>query len=153
MVAVCGIKCTDLTRDATKIKGIFFHIIKILNQNRISKNFNRYWKSLRMWRRRNLTPEGKTIIFKTFALWKFVFLAVLPISNEITATIQWIQREFLRNTSNVKIKDKTICNDFQNGSLKNVDISSKTSCLQSSWVKKTIRSNLPWLEIDSNACY
>ena len=36
-VAVCGIKCIDLTKDAIKILGIFFCIIKILNQNRILK--------------------------------------------------------------------------------------------------------------------
>ena len=53
-------------------------------------------KVSRMWRRKNLTLEGKTIIFKTLNLSKLVFLAqVLTIPNEITATIQQIQREFL----------------------------------------------------------
>ena len=61
-------------------------------------------KVSRMWRRKNLTLEGKTIIFKTFNLSKLVFLAqVLTIPNEITATIQRIQREFLQNSNNVKI--------------------------------------------------
>ena len=56
-------------------------------------------KVLRMWRRRNLTLEGKIIIFKTLALSKFVFLAqVLLIPNEISTTIH-----------------KSNCNDFQNG--------------------------------------
>ena len=72
-----------------------------------------------MWRRRNLTLEGKIIIFKTLALLKFVFLAqVLLIPNETATTIQPIQREFLWNSRNVKIKHKTICDDFQNGGLK-----------------------------------
>ena len=53
-------------------------------------------KVFRMWRRKNLTLEGKTIIFKTLNLSKLVFLPqVLTIPNEITATIQRIQREFL----------------------------------------------------------
>ena len=79
-----------------------------------------------MWRRRNLTLEGKIIIFKTLALSKFVFLAqVLPIPNEITTTAQRIQGEFLWNFNNVKRIHETTCNDFQNGSLKNVDIPSK----------------------------
>ena len=53
-------------------------------------------KVFRMWRRKTLTLEGKTIIFKTLNLSKLVFLAqVLTIPNEITATIQRIQREFL----------------------------------------------------------
>ena len=47
-----------------------------------------------MWRRRNLTLEGKIIIFKALALSKFVFLAqFLPIANEITTT---------NNTANTK---------------------------------------------------
>ena len=95
-----------------------------------------------MWRRRNLTLEGKIIIFKSLALSKFVFLAqVLSIPNEITTTIQRIQREFLWNSSNVKIKHETISNDFQNGGLENVDIPSKISSLQCCWVKKRYGQN------------
>ena len=46
----------------------------------------------------------------------------MPISNEITTTIQRIQREFLWNSNNGKVKHKTISKDFQSGSLKNVNI-------------------------------
>ena len=68
---------------------------------------------------------------------KFSFLAqALPIPNEVTTTIQRIQREFLWNFSNVKIKHETNCNDFQNGGLKSMDLPSKISSLQFSWVKK-----------------
>ena len=64
-----------------------------------------------MWQRKNLNLEGKIIIFKILALSKFLFLAqVLPIV--------------------------TVCNNFQNRSLKNLDISSKIYNLQCSWVKK-----------------
>ena len=74
-----------------------------------------------MWCWRNLTLESKIIIFKTLALSKFVFLAqVLLIPNEITTTTQRVQREFLWNSNNVKNKHETICNDFQNGDVKNV---------------------------------
>ena len=46
-------------------------------------------KVLRMWQRRNLTLEGKIIIFKTLSSSKFVFLAQdLLIPNEITVSIQ-----------------------------------------------------------------
>ena len=50
-----------------------------------------------------------------------MFLAqVLLIPNEITTTTQQVQREFLWNSNNVKNKHETICNDFQNGDVKNV---------------------------------
>ena len=95
-----------------------------------------------MWRQRNLSLEGKSIIFKTLVLSKFVFLAqVLLIPNEITSITQRIQRKFLWNSNNVKIKHETICNDFQNGSLKNVDTSSKMSSLHCFWVKKLYDQN------------
>ena len=97
---------------------------------------------MRIWRQRNLTLEGNIITFKTLTLSKFVFLTqVLLIPNEITTTIQRIQREFLWNYSNVKIDHETNCNDFQNGGLKNVYIPSKISNLQCSCVKKLYDQN------------
>ena len=60
-----------------------------------------------MWRQRSLTLEGKIITLKYWFYQKIVFLAyVLPITNEITIIIQRIQREFLWNSNNVKIKRK-----------------------------------------------
>ena len=99
-VAVSEIKCIELTKDAIKILGIFFSYSKNIE---LEQNFKKtiivIEKVLRMWRRRNLTLEGKIIIFKTLALSKFVFLAqVLLIPNEISTTIH-----------------KSNCNDFQNG--------------------------------------
>ena len=49
-----------------------------------------------------------------------------------------IQREFLWHSSNVKIKCNTICNDFQNEVLKNVDIMCSLQC---SRVKKLYNRN------------
>ena len=75
-VAVCGIKCIDLTKDAIKILGFFFPYNETIE---LVQNFKitiiGIEKVLRMWRRRNLTLECKIIIFKTLALSKFVFLA------------------------------------------------------------------------------
>lgn len=80
---------------------------------------------MKTWWHKNLTVESKIIIFKALALSNFVFLApVLPIPNDI---MQRIQREFLWNSNNVKIKHKAIYYDFQNGVLKNLDISWKMS--------------------------
>ena len=89
-VAVCGIKCTDLTKDAIKILGIFFSYNKniVLKQN-FKKTIIGIEKVLRIWRQINLTLEGKIIIFKTLAFSKFEFLVqVLLIHNEITTIMQ-----------------------------------------------------------------
>ena len=52
-----------------------------------------YWELLRTSWQRNLTIEGKIIIFKTLTLSKIVFLAqVLLIPNEVTTTVLRKQR-------------------------------------------------------------
>ena len=92
-----------------------------------------------MWKRRNLTLKGKTIIFEKLALSKITFLdQVLEIPNQIIRYrhIATNTKRFLRNSSSPKVKHETICKDFQYGGLKNVDINSKIISLQCSWVKK-----------------
>ena len=70
-----------------------------------------------MWRRRNLTLEGKIIIFKT-ALSKVTFLTqVLVIRNQVIDALQQIQKDILWNSSSPKVKLETICKDFQCGGL------------------------------------
>ena len=59
--------------------------------------------------------------------------------------MQQICRKFLWNSNNVKISMKLfISSDFQNGSLKNLDIHSKIYSLQCSWVKKLHNQNSHW---------
>ena len=62
-VVICEIKCIDLTKEAVKILGVFLPFDETLQ---LENNFSK------MWRRRNLTLEGKIIIFKTLALSKLL---------------------------------------------------------------------------------
>ena len=96
-VAICGIKGNDLTKEAIKILGVFFPYDKNLQlENNFRKIILNIERILEMWRRRNLTQEGKIFIFKTLALSKITFLAqVLEISNQIIDAIQQIQIDFL----------------------------------------------------------
>ena len=132
-VKVFGVRCINLLKMQKKNTINFFSYNKNVELENFKKTIIGIDKALRMRRQRNLTSEGKIIIFKTLALSKVVFLTqILLIPNEITTTTQRIQREFLWNSSNIKIKHETIYNDFQNGGLENVDISSKISSFQSS---------------------
>ena len=63
-VAICGIKCIDLTKEAIKILGVFFSYDKNLQ---LEYNFRKTILILKTWRLRNLTLEGKIINFKTLA--------------------------------------------------------------------------------------
>ena len=88
-VAICGIKCIDLTQEAIKILEVFFSYDKNLHlENNFRKTILNIERILKMWRRRNLTLEGKIIIFKTLALSKITFLAqVLGIPKQIIDTL------------------------------------------------------------------
>ena len=90
-----------------------------------------------MKRRRNLTLEGKIIICKTLALSIITVLAqVLIIPNQIVNALQQMQKDFFWNLSSPKVKNETICKDFQHRGLKNIDIKLKTVNLQGFWFKK-----------------
>ena len=82
---------------------------------------------------RNLTLEGRVVVFKTLAISKIVFLALLTkIDYQVVKELEKIQKSFLWKYSTPKIKHETICKDCKDGGLKNIDISSKIVILQSS---------------------
>ena len=72
-VAICGIKCIDLTKEAIKILGVFFSYDKnLLHENNFRKTILNIERILKTWRLRNLTLEGKIIVFKILALSKLL---------------------------------------------------------------------------------
>ena len=84
------------------------------------------------------TGRGKNI-FKTLALTlsKIVYLTLInSFSKQLIEEIQRIQKAFIWNNLTSKIKHETLCNSFEEGGLKNVDINSKIASLQCSWVKR-----------------
>ena len=83
------------------------------------------------WKLRNLTIEGRIIVSKS--IWNLIHLALV---NEIlTSTINLLTKykwnlygmEKIR-----KLKNSTVCNDYENGELKNVVVFAKVGSLQCS---------------------
>ena len=97
----------------------------------------------------NLTLEEKVTVSKALAISKIVHLAL--ITNIPTSTMKElnkIQKEFIWKNKNPKIKNTTICNNYDNGGPKNIDISSKIISLQCFWIKKLYDINTPsWIVI------
>ena len=80
---------------------------------------------------RNLTLEGRIVVLKTLAILKIIFLALLAkISYQVVKELEKIQKSFLWENSTPKIKHETTCKDYNDGGLKNVDISCKIVSLQ-----------------------
>ena len=73
-MAVCGMLCIDLNSDTLKILGTGFSYNKKLKEE---KNFfnslTDIQRVLKIWKMRNLTLEGKIIIFKIKAISKIFF--------------------------------------------------------------------------------
>ena len=117
--AVCGLNLVDLTVDAINMLGVHFSHNK---KAQIRKNFfvtiRDIQKVLRVWNLRNLSLEGRILIFKTLAISKICLSLLADVPNIITSEIQNIQKNFLWQFSRPKINDKTLCNTFDNGGLK-----------------------------------
>ena len=130
-MTLCGMDCIDLTEDVIKILGIYSSYNKKLEQE---KNFlNRIVKiqnTLKLWKLRHLTVEGRIVVFKSLAISKLIHLTL---ATEIPTTtinlLTKIQKEFIWKGKNPKIKHSTLCNDYEYGGLKNADIFSKVVSL------------------------
>ena len=83
-------------------------------------------------RTRNRSIEEK-IVFKTLAISKLVYLALLTvIPNHIADQVAKIQKSFMWHDSSPKIKHETLRMEFKAGDLKNIDIRFKFVSLQCS---------------------
>ena len=103
-------------------------------QNNFLDTVKRIQQVLRLWKSGMLSLKGKVITFKTLAISKIVYLAFLTVIPN--SLIEELQKMFIWHSSHPKISHKTMCNNFENGGIKHVDISSKIISLQSSWLQK-----------------
>ena len=92
---------------------------------------------------RNLSIAGKITVFKTLSISKTVLLAyVKVISNPVILEFDKIKKDFIWKHGNPKIKQDTLCKDYENSRLRNVDITLKIVSLQCSWVKRLYDSSI-----------
>ena len=90
-MALCGMVCIDLTEDIIKILGIYFSYNKKLEQEKILLNHNaKIQNILKLWKLRNLTIEGRIVVFKSLAISKLIHLAL--ISEIPTTTINLLTK-------------------------------------------------------------
>ena len=65
---------------------------------------------------RQLTVEGRIVIFKTLAISKIVYLALLTNTpNIIIDELKKIEKKFIWNNSTLKIKQETLRMAYENG--------------------------------------
>ena len=131
-LALCGIECVDLLFNAIKILGVYYSYEKNLeNQERFINLVLKVEKILTLWRMQNLSIAGKITAFKIVHL---ALVKVIP--NLIIAELEKINKHFIWKNGNPRIKQDTLCKGYENGGLKNVNITFKIISLQYSWVRR-----------------
>ena len=94
-------------------------------------------KVLKLRSMQNLTVEGKITILKTLAISKIIQLSLVTnVPTESINELNKIQKEFIWNGNSPKTEHSTLCNNYEDGGLKMVDILSKVISLQCPWIKR-----------------
>ena len=95
-MAVCGMQTVDLTKDAIKILGIYLSYNRnLMNQKNDCKAISSIHGVLKLWRMRNLSIEGKIVVFKMLAISKLDYLVLLCIiPNHITEEVAKYKNEW-----------------------------------------------------------
>ena len=120
-----------LTRATMKILGIYFsYNVNLMNQNNYCQAITNIHGILKVWKMDSLSIKGKTLVFKTVAISKLVYIAVpTVIPNHIANQVAKIQKCFILNDSSPKIRHETLRREFKVGVLNNGDIRFKFSIL------------------------
>ena len=123
----------DLTKESIKTLGVHIFYNKKLHDDITA--VKSICNVIKLWCMRHLSLEGKITIFKSLAISKIVYLALLTIvSKNNIKEMSEIQKKFLWSNKNCKIKHSTLGNDYKNRGLKKVDIEPKIVLLKCSWI-------------------
>ena len=121
-MGVRSVRSIDLTRDTIKILATYFSCnINLLNQKKYCQAITNFHGILKL--SRNISTEGKIVVYKTLTTTKLVYLALLTVTpNHITDEVAQIQKSFIWHNSSPKINHETLQMKFKAGGLGNVDI-------------------------------
>ena len=139
----------NICADSMKYLGISFthHKDDFFRLNYLPK-LSRIKNLIRSWSHRDLTPIGKVIIIKTFAIPLLVHLfTVLPSPpDHFFKEVNEIFFKFIWNNKPDKVKRNILCNTIKdNGGLKMVEISNFDKSSKTKWIKLLMDGNTrPW---------
>ena len=81
--------------------------------------------------------EGKVLVIKFLAVSKIVHLSLITtVPHALINQLNNIQRNFIWNRKNRKIKASTLSNSYEDGGLKDVNVFTKVISMQCSWIKR-----------------
>ena len=133
-VALCGMKCVNLNHKTVKILGVHFSYNKNLEQDKnFCEHIVKMENILKLWRMRQLTLKGRIMVFKSLAVYKIIHLLLITKLHSNTIDLLYkIQKSFIWQGKKAKIKHSTLCNGYEMGGIKNVDLRNKKTSMQCS---------------------
>ena len=82
---------------------------------------------------RQLTLEWRIMVFKSLAVFKIIHLLLITkLHNDTIDVLYKIQKNFTWKKKKAKIKHSTLCNGYEKGGIKDVDLRSKIISMQCS---------------------
>lgn len=104
------------------------------------QKLSRLKKQLRLWSTRDLTPIGRNVIVKTFAISQLVYLfQVLPNPpKKFIQEVQGVISDFIWGGAPDKVKRNTMINPIDHGGIKVIHVESFAYALKTSWIKRFI---------------
>ena len=86
---------------------------------------------------RQLPLEERIKVFKSLAVSEVIHLLLITkLRNNTTYLLYKIQKSFIWQGKKAKLKHSTLCNDYEKGVMKNVDLRDKIASMLCSWVKR-----------------
>ena len=89
-------RCIDLCHETIKILGTYFsYNSRIKEEYNFLKIVPNVQRALNLWGYRNLTLEGRIVVFKSLTILKIVFQALIaPVPTHVIKALETIQTSF-----------------------------------------------------------
>ena len=129
-------------------RGIFCTIRKNSELN-YNKQVPKIKSLIQQWKRRILTPIGRTTVVKTIIIPKVnhLFISLPNPRKEVISLLCRDIFEFIWKSKCDKVKRQIVSQDFLKGGLKMLDINNFIASLKCTWIKTLTNGNKPWIDI------
>ncbi|MCG7878665.1 MAG: reverse transcriptase domain-containing protein [Candidatus Thiodiazotropha endolucinida] len=134
----------DWTQNDFDILGIKFSCnLDTILQTNYSVKIKEIKKEINQWSKRILTPLGRITVLKTLLIAKLnhLFIALPNPSDETILKLNRMFFQFIWQSPTDRIKREVMCQDYDNGGLKMVQLSNYINALKISWIRRLIKTN------------
>ena len=143
-------KCVNLNSNVIRPLGIFnSYDTDLAEKLNFLDNLKCLTDVLNLWRGRDLSFEGKILVFKSLALSKLFYSCTMKVpSKQLIEQLNIIHKNLVWN--NKRPKHSTLIVSYSEGGYNDIDINTELSSIKLSWVTRLMDENFhPWKVIPS----